>query len=95
MSRETAPQSFTVVLHQSRKTIEVGAEESILEALEREGLRPPFSCRGGDCGTCETAVVSGRPDHRDHVLSEGEKADGGVIMICVSRSLDPVLELDL
>jgi tetrachlorobenzoquinone reductase len=87
--------NFTVILRQSRREIEVGADESILEALEREGLSPAFSCREGACGTCETAVVSGRPDHRDGVLSDAEKAAGNTMMICVSRSHDPVLELDL
>ena len=87
--------SFTVILRQSGREIEVGADESILQALEREGLYPPFSCREGACGTCETAVVSGRPDHRDGVLSDAERAAGNTMMICVSRSLDPVLELDL
>jgi hypothetical protein len=40
-------------------------------------------------------VLAGRPDHRDGVLSDDEKARGKTMMICVSRSLDPLLELDL
>ena len=95
---EAAPacgRSFLVRLLRSGKTIEVGPEESILEAIERAGLRPAFSCREGLCGTCETTVLAGRPDHRDAVLSEAEKAEGRTMMICVSHSLDPVLELDL
>ena len=95
MPEKADQKSFTVILRQPHREIEVGADESILEALEREGLYPAFSCREGACGTCETAVVSGRPDHRDGVLSEDEKAAGNTMMICVSRSLDPVLELDL
>jgi ferredoxin len=66
-----------------------------LEAVERSGLSPAFSCREGICGTCETAVLGGRPDHRDAVLSASEKAEGRTMMICVSRSIDDVLELDL
>jgi ferredoxin-NADP reductase len=87
--------SFSVRLCRSEKTIEVGANESILEAMENVGLRPSFSCREGVCGTCETVVLAGRPDHRDAVLSEAEKAHGRTMMICVSRSLDPLLELDV
>jgi ferredoxin-NADP reductase len=87
--------SFSVRLCRSGKTIEVGANESILEAIENVGLRPSFSCREGVCGTCETVVLAGRPDHRDAVLSEAEKAHARTMMICVSRSLDPFLELDV
>jgi ferredoxin len=86
---------FQVRLRRSGRTIEVGPDESILEAIERAGLRPAFSCREGACGTCETVVLAGRPDHRDAVLGEAEKAEGRTMMICVSRSLDPILELDL
>jgi ferredoxin len=53
------------------------------------------SCREGTCGTCETTVLAGRPEHRDSVLDDAERADGATMMICVSWSLDPVLELDL
>jgi ferredoxin-NADP reductase len=87
--------SFSVRLCRSGKTIEVGADESILEAMENVGLRPAFSCREGVCGTCETVVLAGRPDHRDDVLSETERAHGRTMMICVSRSFDPLLELDV
>jgi ferredoxin len=90
-----APETFSVRLRRSGMTLEVGADESILEAVERAGLMPAFSCREGACGTCETTVLAGRPDHRDGVLSDDEKARGKTMMICVSRSLDPLLELDL
>jgi ferredoxin-NADP reductase len=86
---------LTVTLRRSQKTISVGANESILEAIERAGISPPFSCREGTCGTCETAILGGKPLHRDVVLSEAEKASGKTMMICVSRSSDALLELDL
>ena len=86
---------LTVVLRRSNKTVQVGAAESILAAVERAGLRPPFSCREGTCGTCETMVLAGSADHRDAVLTEAERQSGRTMMICVSRCLGPVLELDL
>jgi ferredoxin len=87
--------ALSVVLRRSNKTVQVGADESILEAIERAGLRPPFSCREGTCGTCETSVLKGGVDHRDAVLSEAERQSGKTMMICVSRCKDAVLELDL
>jgi len=86
---------LTVVLRRSRKTLAVSADQSILEAIEEAGIRPPCSCREGTCGTCETTVLDGRPEHRDAVLSEAEKCSGKTMMICVSRAKDPILELDL
>ena len=62
--------AFQLVLAKSQKTVEVGADESPLEALERIGIDHPYACREGLCGTCEVRVLEGQPDHKDNVLSE-------------------------
>lgn len=87
---------FEVRLCKSDKTIAVGENESLLEALEREGVDAPFSCRGGACGQCETNVVEfdGEFIHRDHWLEADEHASGTKIMPCVSRFLGAKLVLD-
>jgi ferredoxin-NADP reductase len=93
----TAPQpgkEFQVRLFRSEKTITVGENESLLEAMEREGVDAPFLCRGGACGQCETNVVSsdGEFIHRDHWLDPDEH--GTKIMPCVSRFIGNSLEID-
>ena len=93
----TAPQpgkEFQVRLCRSGKTITVGENESLLEAMEREGVDAPFLCRGGACGQCETNVVSsdGEFIHRDHWLEPDEQ--GNKIMPCVSRFIGKSLEID-
>lgn len=98
---ETPPQAastvdgFEVVLRRSGRTLRVAEDQSVLDALEANGLEVPFSCRAGICRTCETAVCAGTPDHRDHVLSDDERAANDCMLICVSRALTPSLELDL
>jgi hypothetical protein len=49
----------------------------------------------GTCGTCETAVLDGVPDHRDSVLDESERQANDSMMICVSRGRSDRLVLDL
>ncbi|MBX3094229.1 MAG: oxidoreductase, partial [Cryobacterium sp.] len=75
--------------------VDVGADESILTALTRCGIPALNSCQEGNCGTCETFVLEGVPEHRDNVLSEEERAAGESMMICVSRARTPRLVLDL
>ncbi|WP_425825892.1 PDR/VanB family oxidoreductase [Streptomyces fractus] len=75
--------------------IEVGAGQSIVDALTGAGVRTLTSCREGVCGTCETPVLGGTPDHRDQLLSEEERAAGDVMMICVSRCQGDRLVLDV
>jgi ferredoxin-NADP reductase len=87
---------FEVKLSISNKVIQVGENESLLEAIEREGVDAPYLCRGGACGQCETAVIGydGKFIHRDHWLEDDEKASGKKIMPCVSRFEGKTLVLD-
>jgi ferredoxin len=41
-----------------------------------------YSCQQGFCGTCRTRVIAGEIDHRDRVLTDGERTD--TMTICVS-----------
>lgn len=85
---------FTVVLNKSGLSIQIGADQTILDALEQAGVHAPSSCRNGVCGTCETRVLEGVPDHRDKVLSDTERAAGNTMMICCSRATTALLRLD-
>lgn len=85
---------FMVTLARSGRSIAVGASQTLLEALEGEGIEAPCLCRGGACGVCLLPLVEGIPDHRDHVLSEAEKAEGRLIATCVSRARSGTLVLD-
>jgi vanillate O-demethylase ferredoxin subunit len=53
------------------------------------------SCEQGICGTCETRVLAGTPDHRDSLLSEDERKQNNVMMICCSGSKEDILVLDI
>src|ERR1700719_1501138 len=84
---------FEVRLAKSGKSYEVAANVSILDTLRQHGLVLASSCESGTCGTCRCRFTDGEPDHRDLVLSDGEK--NSEIMICVSRAKSPTLTLDI
>jgi ferredoxin-NADP reductase len=87
--------AFEAVLQRSGHTVLVPPGRSILEAMEDAGLDALNSCREGICGTCETTVIDGLPDHRDSLLSEEEQAENATMMICVGRARTPRIVLDL
>jgi ferredoxin len=87
--------AFDVYLAQSEITLTIPADRSILDVVKEAGVGALSSCREGTCGTCETPVLEGEPDHRDSVLDEEERQAGDYMMICVSRSCGPRLVLDL
>ena len=75
--------------------IEVRADQTILDALTEADVPVLNSCREGVCGTCETFVLEGTPDHRDQLLDADERASGEMMMPCVSRCVGPRIVLDL
>ncbi|MGH3178948.1 MAG: PDR/VanB family oxidoreductase, partial [Streptosporangiaceae bacterium] len=94
----TAPvraEAFEVELAASELTLTIPPDRSILDVVEEAGVGVLSSCAEGTCGTCETAVLSGVPDHRDSVLTEEERQARDCMMICVSRSCTERLVLDL
>ncbi|MCI2415843.1 PDR/VanB family oxidoreductase [Saccharopolyspora sp. K220] len=92
-TRKSLP--FDVELARSGITVTVPEDRSILEVVEQAGVPALSSCRGGICGTCETPVLYGVPDHRDSLLTDEERAANDTMMICVSRSCSARLVLDL
>ncbi|QTJ70542.1 oxidoreductase (plasmid) [Rhodococcus sp. ZPP] len=87
---------FEVEFAASGVTAMIPADRSILDVANDLGLPTLSSCEEGVCGTCQTAVLEGDPDHRDAVMTDDEKASASSMFICVSRSKAGArLKLDL
>jgi ferredoxin len=84
-----------VVCETAGRVLLVPAGTSILQAVRDAGLDVTAPCADGLCGTCETRVLEGRPDHRDALLTAEEHACGDTMLICVSRARSLRLVLDL
>ncbi len=89
------PIDFEVRLARSGRTIPVGKNQSVLDALQACGVDIANSCQQGVCGTCVTRVLEGEPDHWDMYLTPEEQAANDQFMPCCSRSKSQVLVLDL
>jgi ferredoxin-NADP reductase len=86
---------FRVELKRSGRTLLVPADRTLLDVIRDVVPDVPYSCEEGYCGTCETKVLGGRPDHRDEILFPEERAKNNTMMICVGRALSETLVLDL
>ncbi|WP_405181050.1 iron-sulfur cluster-binding domain-containing protein [Nocardia sp. NBC_01377] len=91
----TGGASCDVLLARRGERIHVPAETSLLTALRANGIDVPFSCGAGICGACVVAVLSGRVEHRDSILTRAERDAGSQVVTCVSRAADHHLTLDL
>jgi ferredoxin-NADP reductase len=93
--QQEAATEFEIELASTGEVLSVPADCSVLAALRGAGRDVLSSCEEGTCGTCETGVLDGVPDHRDTVLNPAEQAKNDVMMICVSRAKTRRLVLDL
>ena len=91
-SQDTA---FEVEILSSGEVFVIPQGQSIIDVLSAGGKDLLYDCQRGDCGICQTNVLSGIPDHLDVVLSEADRRDGKVMQICVSRAKSARLVLDL
>jgi vanillate O-demethylase ferredoxin subunit len=93
---ETGPNTqFEVELAKSGTVFTIPPDQSILQVLRENGYDIQSACEEGICGTCETRVLAGEPEHRDALLSPAERAENKTMMICVSRAKSARLVLDL
>ncbi|MDJ0312566.1 PDR/VanB family oxidoreductase [Arthrobacter sp. H35-D1] len=76
---------FTAYLSLSKRTVDVPANKSLLQALRSSGsgLDVDSSCEGGVCGACRVTLLGGDAVHRDICLTPREREQN--IITCVSR----------
>lgn len=86
---------YKVRLERSGQEFTVPPGKTLLHVLRDAGVDVSYSCEEGVCGSCETVVISGTPDHRDNILTEAERKASKTMMICCSGSKSDLLVLDL
>ena len=69
------------------------ADESIIDAIRRNGYRTRYLCRRGGCGLCKAKLIDGDVRYADTlattVLSD-EEASAGAVLPCRARPSGPV-----
>lgn len=84
-----------VELARSGVTIQVAADQSILDAIQDKGIDIPYSCKAGNCKSCTVKVIKGEPEHKDSSLSTYERNEQKLMCPCVSRAKTDELVLDV
>ncbi|WP_321926830.1 cytochrome P450/oxidoreductase [Paraburkholderia guartelaensis] len=88
-------QAFEVELKDSGLVLNVGADQTVLDALRRANIDVQSDCEEGLCGSCEVRVLAGEIDHRDVVLTRAERDTQTRMMTCCSRAKSGRLVLEL
>lgn len=85
----TSGDPFTVELKQSKRTLAVPEEKTLMQVIREAGLEVDSSCEAGNCGTCRVEVCSGQVEHRGSALSEEDKEKA--MLSCVSRGIKHIV----
>ena len=51
--------TITVLIRGESQSVSCRADQTLLDALEKAGIRAPSHCRSGECGWCHSRLVSG------------------------------------
>ena len=85
---------YVIYLLPGGREVLCNEEDTLLEALERDGNPIPFGCRKGQCGSCKALVVDGEVELDEKVspfaLSDEEREDGWVLLCCSIPLTDKV-----
>jgi ferredoxin-NADP reductase len=90
---EAAAQSFEVRFAKRGDIFRCAADQTILQAAQAVGLRVPYSCAQGICGTCRTVKTSGEVVMNDNGgLRPREIRQGWILPCCSKPTSDLVLD---
>jgi len=81
-----------VTLQRSGRTLTVPRGQSLLKALEAQGLKPASGCRMGICNTCACGKSAGAT--RDLTNGEVRTEPSSALRLCISAAVGDI-ELDL
>jgi 3-ketosteroid 9alpha-monooxygenase subunit B len=95
-SEASETESIVIRLDGRKHTIAYEPGDTILEAARRAGLKPPFNCQAGSCGTCMAMLDEGRATMRvNNALDTGEVKEGWVLTCqAVPTSRQVVVDYD-
>ncbi len=79
--------TFKVSFAKSRREIECGSTQHVLDAAKKAGVRLPSSCTQGMCGTCKVKLVSGEVSMKHAGGIRQREIDQGMVLLCCSTPL--------
>jgi ferredoxin len=85
--------AYTVTYTVSGRTITCPSGMFVLDAALAAGLKLPFNCRQGLCGTCKSKLLSGQYDMQHQGGIRPKEIANGMFLPCCSKPLsDLVIE---
>lgn len=82
-----------ITLGGATHAVSIAKGQTVLEAARQAGIKPPFSCGSGVCGTCRAKLTSGDVHMRSRAALEDKGIDKGAILTCQSLPTSETISL--
>lgn len=82
-----------VKLNGATQSVDIANGQTVLEAVKTAGLKPPFSCQSGVCGSCRAKITDGEVHMRSRAALEDKDIATGAILTCQSLPTTQTLAL--
>ena len=68
--------------------VSVAADETLLDAMRRQGVQAPHACMAGVCSACRARLVEGEVQHKSTFALDDQELTDGFVLTCqaVARS---------
>jgi len=89
-------ESIVIRIDGRRHTVSYEPGDTILETARRVGLKPPFNCQAGNCGTCMAFLGEGKVRMRANNVLAAAEVEEGWILTCqaIPTSRQVVVDYD-
>jgi ferredoxin-NADP reductase len=92
----SATESIVIRLAGRKHAVAYQPGDTILDAARRAGLKPPFACQQGSCGTCMARLVDGKATMRANDALDADEVEQGWVLTCqaIPTSREVVVDYD-
>jgi ferredoxin len=94
MHEASETRSIVIRLGGRKHTLGYQPGDTILETVRRAGLRPPFACQAGSCGTCMAHLDEGEATMRANDVLDADELAEGWILTCQAIPKSPQVVVD-
>ena len=81
-SVEGVASNATISINGRTEALQVAQGETVLQAVRRAGMEPPYSCEAGVCGACRAKLTVGSTHMRSRAALEDNEIAAGYILTC-------------
>ena len=89
-------ESVVIRIGGRKHTLAYEPGDTILEVARRAGLKPPFNCQAGNCGTCIAFLGEGTVRMRANNVLAADEVEAGLVLTCqaIPTSREVVVDYD-